>query len=163
MAAEAQQILAHLRNACRLASQCAPVESAYNVGALIVAADGATVLATGFSRELPGNTHAEEVALAKLRGGGGGSGGDDKPLPALRGATLYSSMEPCSVRLSGKAPCAQRIIAAGVGRVVMAIAEPPHFVTCTGVSTLRAAGIEVVVAGDAECEALARQANAHIG
>ena len=150
--------VAHLRAACRLALQCAPVASAYNVGALVVAADGATVLAGGFSRELPGNTHAEEVALARAAAAG------DDARARLRGATLYTSMEPCSERLSGKAPCVRRILDAGIARVVLAIREPPHFVAaCAGVAQLRAAGVEVVAADSDECAELARRANAHIG
>ena len=154
--------VAHLRAACRLAARCAPVAAAYNVGALVVAADGATVLAGGFSRELPGNTHAEEVALARALAAAGPAA--DGGATLLRGATLYTSMEPCSERLSGKAPCVQRIVDAGIRRVVLAIREPPHFVACSGVAQLRAAGVEVVCAdGAAECAALALQANAHIG
>jgi len=160
MAAPSDRDAAHLRAACELALRCAPVATAYNVGALIVAADGATVLAGGFSRELPGNTHAEECALAKAHE----AHGPAAALALLRGATLYTSMEPCSERLSGKAPCVQRIVDAGIRRVVLAIREPPHFVACSGVAQLRAAGVEVVCAdGAAECAALALQANAHIG
>ena len=47
---------------------------------------------TGFSREEPGNTHAEQVALARA------------PPGAARGGTLYSTMEPCAHRLSGEDP-----------------------------------------------------------
>ncbi len=156
--------VAHLRAACRLAARCAPVAAAYNVGALVVAADGATVLAGGFSRELPGNTHAEEVALARALATAAAAAGDAGGAAALRGATLYTSMEPCSERLSGKAPCVQRILDAGVARVVLAIREPPHLVAaCEGIAQLRAAGVEVVTADSDECAELARAANAHIG
>jgi diaminohydroxyphosphoribosylaminopyrimidine deaminase / 5-amino-6-(5-phosphoribosylamino)uracil reductase len=142
-----------LLEACRLAQSCAPVPTAYNVGCVIADAAG-RVVARGFSRELPGNTHAEEVALARLP-------------PALAaapaGLTLYTSMEPCSERLSGRPPCAGRILAAGVRRVVLAVAEPPTFVAaCTGARALADAGVDVLVLDDAECRALALGANAHL-
>lgn len=149
--------IAHLRDACGIASKCSPVPSAYNVGAVIVSGDG-VCLATGFSREIPGNTHAEEVALNKVAD----TYKDNGTAHVLGGATLYTSMEPCSNRLSGKESCTQLILAAGIKRVVMAIAEPPNFVQCTGAQTLRSSGVEVIVAGDADCERLARAANSHL-
>ena len=133
MAAVADDV-AFMRAACACAARCVPAPTAYNVGAVLVASDG-RVLATGYSRELPGNTHAEECALRKAAGG------------PVTGSTLYTTMEPCSRRLSGNAPCVRRVIDAGVARVVLAILEPPRFVAdCTGVEELRAAG--VVVSGD---------------
>lgn len=120
-----------MRVACALAARCAPAATAYNVGAVLVGENG-QVLATGYSRELPGNTHAEECALRKA---------GDVP---VAGATLYTTMEPCSRRLSGNVPCTRRIVDAGIARVVLAILEPPRFVAdCTGVVDLRAAGIVV--------------------
>ena len=44
---------------------CSSVDTAYNVGCVITSSDN-EVLTTGYSREVPGNTHAEEVALNKL-------------------------------------------------------------------------------------------------
>ena len=120
-----------------------PVESAYCVGCVIVPAstaemyDSKTALikisATGFSRELPGNTHAEECALMKMREAGVSAAGCD----------MYTTMEPCSKRLSGKAPCVKHVIEAKVGRVFVGVREPDHFVKCEGVHKLVAAGIEV--------------------
>ena len=54
-----------LRWAVELSRLCPPSESAFSVGAVIVAEDG-QVLATGFSREQEEHDHAEEVALRKL-------------------------------------------------------------------------------------------------
>lgn len=57
-----------IMQACRLAHSCVPVARAFNVGAVLT--DGAgRLLTTGFSRELPGNTHAEECCLLKLEAG----------------------------------------------------------------------------------------------
>ena len=98
-----------------------------------MAADG-TVLATGYSRETGPRNHAEEEALAKLGPGD----------PRLGEATLYSSLEPCRVRASRPAPCAELVIAAGLRRVVIAWLEPPVFAPGGGAALLREAGITVV-------------------
>jgi pyrimidine deaminase RibD-like protein len=143
--------LVHMNSACDLAFRCEPVTSAYNVGAVLVDSAG-RVVSTGFSRELEGNTHAEEVCLLKPGG-----------CAAARGGTIYSTMEPCGLRLSGKLGCAQRLVEAGVARVVLAVAEPPNFVQkCEGADLLRAAGIRVDVIADAGCRQRALDANAHL-
>ena len=147
--------LDQLKRACELAHSCEPVASAYNVGAVLCDAAGA-VLATGYSRELPGNTHAEECCFIK-------ADGDPSLRSRVRGGTIYSSMEPCSRRLSGKVPCTVRCIEAGVARVVLAVKEPDTFVRdCAGVSELVEAGLSVSASDDAECRRLALTANRHL-
>ncbi|WP_405101621.1 hypothetical protein [Micromonospora sp. NBC_01412] len=47
-------------------------------------------------------------------------------------------------RKSHPRPCAELIIAAGITRVVLALREPPLFVTCHGVELLQTAGAEVI-------------------
>ncbi|MFC1232097.1 MULTISPECIES: dihydrofolate reductase family protein [Streptomyces] len=104
--------------ACELADRCPPSETAFSVGAVVVAADG-TELARGHSRE-GGDpvVHAEEAALAKI----------DPADPRLPAATVYSSLEPCARRASRPSPCARLILDAGVRRVVTAWREPDTFV-----------------------------------
>ncbi len=118
--------------AVELARLCPPSESAFSVGAVIVAEDG-QVLATGFSREQEEHDHAEEVALRKL-------GFDD---PRLRRATIYSSLVPCGARASRPVTCVQHIVAAGIPRVVFAWREPRLFTDGAGAGQLRAAGVQV--------------------
>ena len=129
---------------------CPPSDTAYSVGAIIVAADG-TELARGHSREDDPSVHAEEAALAKL----------DPDHPQLPGATLYSTLEPCSRRASRPVPCAQLIRASALRRVVVAWREPGLFVAdCEGVELLEQAGLTVL-----ECPELApaaRAVNAHL-
>ncbi|MFE1443079.1 dihydrofolate reductase family protein [Streptomyces sp. NPDC058739] len=122
--------------ACELAALCPPSETAFSVGAVVVAADG-TELARGHSREGDDPVaHAEEAALAKI----------DPADPRLPGATVYSSLEPCAHRASRPAPCARLILDAGVRRVVTAWREPDTFVTAADGSGLLAAhGVDVVV------------------
>lgn len=90
-----------------------------------------SILATGFSREIPGNTHAEQCALIKMNESGLDSTGCD----------MYTTMEPCSKRLSGNIPCVSRCITHKIGRVFVGVREPAHFVRCEGVAQLIAAGI----------------------
>ncbi|MFB8176353.1 dihydrofolate reductase family protein [Streptomyces sp. NPDC055966] len=140
-----------LRIACELAALCPPSETAFSVGAVVVAADG-TELARGHSRE-GGDpvVHAEEAALAKI----------DPADPRLAAATVYSSLEPCARRASRPVPCAELILRAGVRRVVTAWREPDTFVEAAdGSGVLAQAGAEVVVLP--EYEARAKAPNGHL-
>lgn len=122
-----------MRLAVELAWRCPPSETAYSVGAVIVAADG-TEISRGFSREDDPVVHAEESALGKLTVGD----------PRLAGATIYSTLEPCSRRKSRPRSCTQLIIESGIRRVVIAWREPPLFVTDgQGVELLTQAGLTV--------------------
>ncbi|MDX3136732.1 dihydrofolate reductase family protein [Streptomyces europaeiscabiei] len=138
--------------ACELAAECPPSQTAFSVGAVVVAEDG-TELARGHSRE-GGDpvAHAEEAALAKL-------GPTD---PRLTSATVYSSLEPCARRASRPAPCARLVLDAGVRRVVTAWREPDTFVedATVGNAVLSAEGAEVVVLP--EYEGRAKAPNKHL-
>jgi diaminohydroxyphosphoribosylaminopyrimidine deaminase / 5-amino-6-(5-phosphoribosylamino)uracil reductase len=123
-----------MRRAVSLAWQCPPSGTAFSVGAVIVDAAG-TELSYGFSRE-GGDpvVHAEESALGKLSPGE----------PRLAGATIYSTLEPCSQRKSRPRTCTELIIAAGLRRVVIAWREPALFVAdCQGYELLSRAGLTV--------------------
>lgn len=112
------------------------------VGAVVVR-DG-TVVAVGATAP-PGGPHAEAAALA--------AAGD-----AARGATVYTTLEPC-FPFEGKRtpPCSHALIEAGVRRVVIAIEDPHEGVRGNGTALLRAAGIEVELGdGAAEVSALLR-------
>ncbi len=138
-----------MQMAVELSRLCPPSDSAFAVGAVIVDADGVE-LARGFSRET-GRVHAEESALGKL--------GSE---PRLAGGTLYSTLEPCSIRASRPDSCTRLTIKAGIARVVIAWREPPIFVErCEGIELLRAAGLTVDVLP--EFEAAAIEPNTHLG
>lgn len=137
--------------ACELAAECPPSETAFSVGAVVVAADG-TELARGHSREgADPVVHAEEAALART----------DPTDPRLATATVYSSLEPCARRASRPAPCARLILDAGVRRVVTAWREPDTFVAgADGSAVLAAGGATVVVLP--EHEDRAKAPNGHL-
>jgi diaminohydroxyphosphoribosylaminopyrimidine deaminase/5-amino-6-(5-phosphoribosylamino)uracil reductase len=108
------------------------------VGAVVVR-DGEGV-GEGWHRG-PGTPHAEALALE--------AAGEFS-----RGATLYTTLEPCS-HYGRTPPCAPRVIDAGIARVVSAMGDPNPLVNGQGLAALRAAGIEVAT-GTMEAEA-ARQ------
>jgi riboflavin-specific deaminase-like protein len=137
-----------LAEAVALAGNCPPSATAFSVGALVAGAGG-EVLATGWSREGDPHDHAEEAALAKVAGD-----------PLLAGATVYSSLEPCTTRASRPRSCTELLLAAGVRRVVLAWREPWVFADCTGAEDLRAAGVEVIELP--ELAAGVRAVNAHL-
>lgn len=153
-----------LGQAIELSRRCPPSRSAFSVGAVLVSPAG-RLIAAGYSRQRDPADHAEEVALAKAAeaGGGAGSGGavaGAAGAPALAGATIYSSLEPCLRRASRPVPCAELILAAGLRRVVLAWLEPPLFVPGGGARWLRARGVTVLELP--ELAGQARAVNAHL-
>jgi 5-amino-6-(5-phosphoribosylamino)uracil reductase len=135
-----------MRLAVSLAWQCPPSDTAFSVGAVIVDADGVE-LSRGFSREGEDPVaHAEEAALGKLSPGE----------PRLAGATIYSTLEPCSHRKSRPRSCTELIIAAGLRRVVIAWREPALFVAdAQGYELLTRAGIPVTELPEFAADAIA--------
>jgi diaminohydroxyphosphoribosylaminopyrimidine deaminase/5-amino-6-(5-phosphoribosylamino)uracil reductase len=123
-----------LLKAIDLSRQCPPSHEAFSVGAIICGADR-KLISSGYSRERTASEHAEETAIKKAMEGD----------LDLSGATIYSSLEPCSPRLSGKTCCTDLIIYAGIKRVVFSLFEPATFVNCTGTARLREHAIEVVI------------------
>lgn len=98
------------------------------VGAVIVR-DG-VIVGRGWTQP-GGRPHAEVEALRRAG-------------EAVRGATLYVTLEPCS-HVGKTPPCADAVIAAGITRVVSAIEDPTPEVAGQGHARLRAAGISVEV------------------
>ncbi len=99
------------------------------VGAVIADARG-NVVGTG-TYTYDGVKHAEVLALEAA-----GS--------QARGATLYINLEP-HAHLGRTPPCTDAVIAAGIRRVVAAMADPNPKVSGLGFEKLRAAGAQVEV------------------
>lgn len=130
---------------------CPVVDGAYSVGAVVVDKDGNEV-SRGYSRETDEKVHAEESALAKI---------GEADVPRLAGATIYSTLEPCSQRASRPLSCTHLILDARIPRVVTAWREPSLFVAdCQGVELLEAAGVEVVEL--TEFADAAKEINSHL-
>ncbi|MGB0629492.1 MAG: bifunctional diaminohydroxyphosphoribosylaminopyrimidine deaminase/5-amino-6-(5-phosphoribosylamino)uracil reductase RibD [Alphaproteobacteria bacterium] len=107
-----------------------------SVGCVIVR-DGC-VVGRGWTRP-GGRPHAETEALAQAGA-------------AAAGADVYVTLEPCAHH-GETPPCAEALIDAGVGRVIIGAGDPDPRVDGGGISMLRAAGIAVVegcCAGDAK-------------
>ncbi len=98
------------------------------VGALVVR-DG-LIVGRGAHRAF-GGPHAEVFAL-------------DEAGDRARGATLYVTLEPCAHH--GKTPpCTERILAAGVARIVAPVEDPNPVVAGRGFAALRSGGLTVDV------------------
>ena len=101
------------------------------VGAVIVRNEpqGPVVVGRGWTQP-GGRPHAEVEALRRAGA-------------AARGATIYTTLEPCS-HFGRTPPCADAIIAAGIARVVSALDDPNPDIAGEGYRRLRARGIAVV-------------------
>jgi pyrimidine deaminase RibD-like protein len=123
---------------CKMAVELARKSIAENdgephpyVGAVVVK-DG-EIIATGYRGETGEGRHAEFCALKKIN--------DDADNVDLSGCTVYTTLEPCSIRKPGKTPCTNRLINGKVTRVVYGLADKDE--TVYGHSSLSEVGIEI--------------------
>lgn len=104
------------------------------VGAVVVRDDG-VVVGRG-AHHGPGTPHAEVVAL-------------DEAGERARGATLYCTLEPCNHH-GRTPPCAPRVVASGVRRLVVGVLDPNPQVAGGGVDVVQRGGVrtDIGIAGE---------------
>ncbi|KAG8671633.1 hypothetical protein FPOAC2_04981 [Fusarium poae] len=128
-----------------LANNSPPKPTNFRVGALIVRLSDNTIIAEGYTLELPGNTHAEETCLMKLAEQHVTT--EEKLAEVFNTPhALYTTVEPCFKRLSGKLPCVDRVLRqkSWITHVYVGVQEPETFVgENTGRKILEDAGIEI--------------------
>lgn len=122
-----------------------PGPTKFCVGAVLVDADKNEILSTGYSLELPGNTHAEHCCFIKVA--------QKHNLPEERigevlpkNTVLYTTMEPCNKRLSDNRTCVERILGlnGAIKVVYVGIKEPEIFIgENVGRKRLEDAGVAV--------------------
>jgi diaminohydroxyphosphoribosylaminopyrimidine deaminase/5-amino-6-(5-phosphoribosylamino)uracil reductase len=136
-----------MRRAIALAKQALGTTSPNPAVGAVVVKDGATV-GEGFTLP-PGQRHAEIGALQRAGA-------------LARGATLYTTLEPCC-NFGRTPPCTRAIIAAGIRQVHFAVTDPNPLVAGKGCAELVDAGVSVVQDESPEAaqlyEAFARHIN----
>ena len=159
--------LRYMRLALSLAEQSVPKPSNFRVGAVLVNELEDRILSTGFTLELPGNTHAEQCCLQKFATTHGKS---EEEVPDLlpKGTVIYTTMEPCGKRLSGNLSRVDRIlrtkvgINGGIAKVYHGVQEPETFAgQNTGKSRLEGGGVTCIHIGGMEDKILSVATEGH--
>ena len=118
--------------AIELAAKCVSEEGRVSPKVGAVVARNGVVLASAYRGEMKPGEHAEYTLLErKLQG------------IDLEGATLYSTLEPCTHRSHPKIACTDRVIARKLKRVVIGTLDPNAQIRGLGELRLQEAGIEI--------------------
>ena len=158
----------YMIQALGLAKQSPPKPTNFRVGAILVDEASNRILATGFTLELPGNTHAEQCCLLKYAASQNVE--DEQVVHVLPpNAVIYTTMEPCNKRSVGNVPCVERILATqkgingGIKTVYLGVTEPEKFVgENAGRTRLEAAGVVCIHVPGLEDEILKVATAGHV-
>lgn len=128
MSAAGDSDLEHMRRAVAAARKNLGRTAPNPVVGCVLVKDG--VVVGEAATDVGGRPHAEEQAL-------------DQAGERARGAVAYVTLEPCGARSTGAVCCAERLVIAGVARVVIACEDPSPFASGQGIERLTAAGVRV--------------------
>ena len=126
---EEQDDRTYARLAIEEARKSAPEDKRVHPKVGVVVVKDRKVLASAHRGEIP-EGHAEYIALEKKLAE-----------VSLAGATVYTTLEPCTSRNHPKVPCAIRLTERRVGRVVIGMLDPDDRISGRGQRVLRKAGI----------------------
>ncbi|KAL8797168.1 MAG: hypothetical protein Q9195_000635 [Heterodermia aff. obscurata] len=158
----------YMKQALELAKQSPPKPTNFRVGAIMVDEASNRILATGYTLELPGNTHAEQCCLLKYAASQNVE--EEQVVHVLPpSAVIFTTMEPCNKRSAGNIPCVEKILATlkgvngGIKTVYLGVTEPEKFVgENVGRSRLEAAGIVCIHVPGLENEILKVATAGHV-
>lgn len=137
----------YMEYALQQAQLSPPGPTNFCVGAVLVDADKNEILSAGYTKELPGNTHAEQCCFMKV------AEQHDLPEEGIaqvlpKNTVLYTTMEPCNERLSGNLTCVERILRlnGAIKVVYVGVLEPEKFIGQNlGRKRLEDAGVQVTI------------------
>lgn len=125
-------LLTGIKKAIEVAAKCTPEDDRIHpkVGAVVIKGD--EIVCTAYRGELSAGVHAEYTALVKKC--------KDKD---LTGATLITTLEPCTSRRHDKKPCALHVIEKGIKKVIIGMLDPNREIRGKGVLYLQARNVQV--------------------
>ena len=120
-----------MRLAVREAARCIPEPGGVRPRVGVVVVRSGELLCSAHRGELKPGDHAEYTALEGKLGS-----------TPVAGATLYTTLEPCTSRNIPKMPCAERLIQRKITRVLIGMLDPNPNISGRGLRRLREANIE---------------------
>jgi pyrimidine deaminase RibD-like protein len=120
-----------IQTAIDAARKCKPEDDRRHPKVGVVVVQAGNVLAVAYRGELEAGEHAEYTALER------------KLLhDTLVGATVYTTLEPCTSRSHPKVPCVERLIERKVNRVCIGMLDPNPAISGKGQRRLGDANIK---------------------